>query len=59
MATKKKTSNIVEQSTEVAAPKIKTNLHTVIRAGFGLIVGQKIGLNDLGVQFYKSNQIIK
>jgi hypothetical protein len=49
MATKKKTSNIVEQS----------NLHTVIRAGFGLIVGQKIGLNDLGVQFYKSNQIIK
>ncbi len=59
MATNKKTSKIVEESTEVATPKVKTNLYTVIRAGFGLVVGQKIGLNDLGVQFYKSNQIIK
>ncbi len=59
MATNKKASKIVEESTEVATPKVKTNLHTVIRAGFGLVVGQKIGLNELGVQFYKSNQIIK
>ena len=59
MAPKKRTSKIVEESTDVATPKVKTNQYTVIRAGFGLLVGQKIGLNAIGVQFYKSNQIIK
>jgi len=59
MARNKKTTQIVEESTEVAAPKVKTNQYTVIREGFGFKIGQKIGLESNGVQFYKSNKIIK
>jgi hypothetical protein len=59
MARKKQASKIVEESTEVATPKVKTSLYTVIREGFGFKIGQKIGLEANGVQFYKSNKIIK
>lgn len=43
---------------EVAAPEIKTTTHKVIRAGFGLKVGQTIRLETNGVKFYKQQQII-
>ena len=53
MAKAKKTTK------EVAAPKIKTTTHKIIKAGLGHAIGDTVVLGLNGVTFYKKKQLIK
>jgi hypothetical protein len=62
MAKQKKTIEVVEKTTEVAAqqaPKATTTKHKIIRQGLGHKVGDVVQLGVKGVEFYKSKNLIK
>lgn len=54
-----KKKEVQEPTKEVAAPKITTTNHKVIKDGYGKIVGQTLELGENGVKFYRKQQIIK
>lgn len=43
----------------VATPKLKTTVHTIIKAVLGHKVGDKVELGIRGVEFYKKQKLIK
>lgn len=43
---------------EVAAPKVKTTKHKILKAGLGHKVGEVVELGEMGVIFYKKIKLI-